>query len=613
MKKHLPPFILLFILFAKISPAQTVPNESSNFNVDTIAQNLGYPWEISLGPDDSLWVTEARGYRVLRMSRNRNKNAVPHQVLKIKLNQGEIKFRRGSGAFNASAPETYGRWPQGGMMGLAIHPQFYSGKPWVYVGYVYKQLTCPNSNNPCYYRSKIVRCRFYFAADAGNPSSLPKKDTLVIMDTVISNLPGSNDHNSGRMTISPQTETDGAYKLYYTIGDMGAGLFNNAPRTNYAQNKDTCEGKILRLNTEPDSDGDPASPTHDYDRWRKWIPNDNPFTHSVNGLRTPVYTYGHRNAQGISWGNTGSGWKLYSSEHGDRSDDELNIIEAGKNYGWPKVSGLCDDNYTTADAFTQNNQLAGQNITNETATFCNITPDNKEPIFSFFNWTGAQIETINTSDIFTWPTIAPSSVHFYQSANITGWQYSLLVTSLKYGMFRVKLNSSGNAVESTVSAATVDTFPLFHGWRIRDIAVSSSGAAMYAAIDSSGSTSGPTGGFSGGSVSTPSAGRILRIWNKFSTLSLNVSNNNPAPLRNSYLLKVFPNPASKILYVDNKKKLPMPLKYSLYTVTGQLIKSGTSSTNQFGINVADVKPGMYLFRLFSGIDAAQLAERIVIQ
>src|SRR5687768_17999593 len=50
------------------------------------------------------------------------------------------------------------------------------------------------------FRSKIVRCRFYFSSDAGNPA-LPLKDTLVIMDTVISNLPGSNDHNSGRMKI----------------------------------------------------------------------------------------------------------------------------------------------------------------------------------------------------------------------------------------------------------------------------------------------------------------------------------------------------------------------------------------------------------------------------
>jgi aldose sugar dehydrogenase len=612
MKRFTPALLLFLLLNAYYTCAQTVPNESGNFAVDTIAQNLGFPWEITLGPDDSLWVTEARGYRVLRMSRNRNKNAAPQQVLKINLNQGEINFRRGSGAFVAAAPETYSRWPQGGMMGLAIHPQFYSGKPWVYLAYVYKQVSCPNSNTPCYYRTKIVRCRFYFAADGANPSSLPKKDTLVINDTLLSNLPGSNDHNSGRMTISPQTETDGTYKLYYTIGDMGAGQFNNASRTNHAQNKDTCEGKILRLNTEPDADGDPASPTHDYERWRKWIPNDNPFTQSVNGFRTPVYSYGHRNAQGLSWGNTGSGWKLYSSEHGDKSDDEVNIIEAGKNYGWPKVAGLCDNNYNTTDAFTKNNQLAGQNVSNEIAAFCNVTADNKEPMFSFFNHTGSQIEGINLSDIFTWPTIAPSSTHFYSSANVTGWQHSLLVTSLKYGMFRLKLKSSGTGVDSTVSLAAVDTFPLFHGWRIRDIAVSSSGAAIYAAVDSSGSTSGPTGGFSGGSVGTPSAGRILRFINKFSTLALK-EDNNPFSVRNSHWLRVYPNPATNFLVVENKKNLPRPFTYMLYSITGQLIKTGTAGNNRFSVNVSDVKTGIYIFRLYSGIDAEVLTERLIIQ
>ena len=89
------------------------------------------------------------------------------------------------------------------------------------------------------------------------------------MDTVISNLSGSNDHNSGRLKIGPTVEgPDNTYKLYYTIGDMGAGQFNNASRTNYAQNTDTAEGKVLRLNTEPEAGSPPASPVHDYDRWR---------------------------------------------------------------------------------------------------------------------------------------------------------------------------------------------------------------------------------------------------------------------------------------------------------------------------------------------------------
>jgi len=494
------------------NPLPDVVTDSTTtlFYFDTIGKQLGYPWEITYGPDDSLWITEARGYRVLRMSTLRDqtqKNIAPQQILKIPLGSSLVSFDR-----------SIGTWPQGGMEGLAIHTEFMtnSAKRWVYIAYVYKG-TCPASaSSPCIFRSKIVRCQFYFANDAGNPTTLPHRDTLVILDTVISNLPGSNDHNSGRLKIGPVTEGSGTpgYKLYYTIGDMGAGQFNNASRTNNAQNKDTCEGKILRLNTEPDGDVSYGI-THDYNTWREWIPNDNPFTHSVfTSLPTPIYSYGHRNAQGLAWGNVNGTWRLYSSEHGDHSDDEVNIIQSGKNYGWPKVSGLADNNYTTgddvSDGFTFNNILANQTVTDET-TWANATPDYTNPIFDFFNWSPAQIEPSNTGNIFNWPTIAPSSIDFYSSTQIPGWQNSLLVISLKYGIFRLHLNSAGNAIDSTVCTNIVDTFPLLHSWRVRDIAISPNGGCIWAVIDSSGSTSGPTGGFSGSSSNTKDGGKILKL------------------------------------------------------------------------------------------------------
>jgi PQQ-dependent dehydrogenase (s-GDH family) len=482
------------------------------FNIDTVAKNLGFPWEITYGPDDSLWITEARGYRVLRMSASRTgaqKNVAPQQILTIPLGSSLVTFDR-----------TVGTWPQGGMEGLAIHPEFMTNpaKRWVYLAYVYTG-TCPASAAaPCIFRSKIVRCQFYFSTDAGNPSSLPKKDTLIILDTIISNLPGSNDHNSARMKIGPTVEgPDNTYKLYYTIGDMGAGQFNNTTRTNNAQNKDTCEGKILRLNTEPDLDGVPGSPIHDYDKYRQWIPNDNPFTHSspaFSTLRTPIFSYGHRNAQGLAWGQVGGIWRLYSCEHGDRSDDEVNIIQSGKNYGWPKITGVADDNYNTFDnngnGYTMNDILANQTVVDE-KTFAAATPNFVPPIFDFFNWSGAQIETINTGNIFTWPTIAPSSVDFYNSSQIAGWQNSLLVTSLKYGMYRLKLNAAGDGIDSTQCLNATDTLPFLHSWRVRDIAISPNGGYIWAVIDSSGSTSGPTGGFSGGNVNTKDGGKVLRL------------------------------------------------------------------------------------------------------
>jgi hypothetical protein len=74
-----------------------------------------------------------------------------------------------------------------------------------------------------------------------------------------------------------------------------------------------------------------------------WIPADNPFTNG--GQPTAVYTLGHRNPQGLVWGNVNGTDILYSSEHGPFSDDEINVIQVGRNYGWPQVAGYCDGNY----------------------------------------------------------------------------------------------------------------------------------------------------------------------------------------------------------------------------------------------------------------------------
>jgi glucose/arabinose dehydrogenase len=162
------------------------------------------------------------------------------------------------------------------------------------------------------------------------------------MDTVITGLDGSNDHNSGRLRISPLPESDGNYHLYYTIGDMGAGQLANICRAEHAQDTTVIEGKILRLNTQPDL-SQPSGP-------EQWIPADNPFpAGAAASAKNPIYSFGHRNPQGLAFGsvNGGSSYILYSSEHGDKSDDEVNIITPHTNYGWPKVAGLCDDNYTS--------------------------------------------------------------------------------------------------------------------------------------------------------------------------------------------------------------------------------------------------------------------------
>lgn len=614
MKKKFYSFFISFCLLSSCltATAQVIDSTTTLFTIDTVAKNLGYPWEITYGPDDSLWITEARGYRVVRISSFRTgaqKDAVPQQVLKIPLGAGEINFDRSSN-----------RWPQGGMQGLAIHPDFMTdvNKRWVYLSYVYKKEACPNGSTgaPCIFRTKIVRCRFYFAADAGNPTSVPHRDTLTIMDTVISNLSGSNDHNSGRLVIGPVTEgPDNKYRLYYTIGDMGAGQFNNDTRTNYAQNKDTCEGKILRLNTEPDGDIS-FGVTHEYNTWRQWIPNDNPFNHSVaafSALKTPVYSYGHRNAQGIVWGNVNGTWRLYSSEHGDKSDDEVNNIVQGANYGWPKVAGMGNDNnYSSLDAFANNDNLASQPINYAENTWA-TTNTMQRPLFVTFNWGAAAIPA-DGSNIFTWGTIAPSSIDIYQG-NIPGWKNSLLVTSLKYGMYRLKLKSSGDFVDSSSSTNTVDTFPLLHSWRVRDIAINPNpnSGTFWAVMDSTGSTSGPTGGFSGANTPTKDGGKVLRLSYK-TLLTLPITENpRSGPPVVKDLIQLFPNPAVNIIYVHGKKELRKPLLVQICDIYGRLLKEATSFRNDFSIDVADLKPGTYLLKLYNGYDIEVQIEKFIKQ
>ena len=292
-------------------------------------------------------------------------------------------------------------------MGLALHPNLYSSdpavrgaKPWVYLAYVYDRptgQTCSTnsgSSNACNFRSRIVRYD-YNGWTFSNP--------VILLD----NMPGSNDHNSERLKIGP----DG--KLYYTIGDLGAGRFNNASRTNHAQVLDVLEGKVLRLNTETDNDAGVDA----------WVPNDNPF---YNGLpispRDYVFTMGHRNAQGLVWADVNGANMLYSSEHGDKSDDEINLLTAGGNYGWNEVSGYCDGNY--------NGLTLGGNSSVDENGFCSGTPANKQPLKTFFTMNQTGINGLSTDNL-TWPTVAPSSIDFYSDNKIPGWKNSLLVSCLQ--------------------------------------------------------------------------------------------------------------------------------------------------------------------------------------
>lgn len=172
---------------------------------------------------------------------------------------------------------------EGGLMGLAAHPGFRS-KPFIYAMHTY------NKNGKPY--NRVIRLK-----DEGDTGRFEK--------IIIDNIPAGTLHNGGRIAFGPDS------MLYITTGET----FNSG----LSQDLSSLGGKILRVDPEGG------------------IPSDNPFKGS------PIYSYGHRNPQGISWRPVTN--RLFESEHGPSGEfghfanDEINIIVKGGNYGWPKVIG----------------------------------------------------------------------------------------------------------------------------------------------------------------------------------------------------------------------------------------------------------------------------------
>lgn len=175
---------------------------------------------------------------------------------------------------------------EGGLLGMALHPRF-SENRWIYL-----YLTTKSGEGLI---NRVERYRF-------------TEDHLSEKTTIIDNIPGAVYHDGGRIAFGPSLTWFGIDDyLYITTGDAG--------NSQLAQNINSLAGKILRIN----DDGS--------------IPAGNPFGNAV-------YSYGHRNSQGFAWDGKG---QLWATEHG-RSGvlsglDELNLIEKGKNYGWPVIQG----------------------------------------------------------------------------------------------------------------------------------------------------------------------------------------------------------------------------------------------------------------------------------
>ncbi len=170
---------------------------------------------------------------------------------------------------------------EGGLLGIALSPDHASDHM------IYAYFTSASDN-------RIVRVLYDEKKPAGEQLGAP--------DTIFKGIPKGFIHNGGRIEFGPDK------MLYVGTGESGD--------TGLSQDKDSVGGKILRLTPE----GEPAP--------------GNPFPDS------PVYSYGHRNVQGLAWDTK---QRLFASEFGQDTWDELNAIKPGDNYGWPRAEGKSGD------------------------------------------------------------------------------------------------------------------------------------------------------------------------------------------------------------------------------------------------------------------------------
>jgi PQQ-dependent dehydrogenase (s-GDH family) len=418
------------------------------FDVKIISSGLSDPWSVVAGPSNLLWITESKGYRVLQINPGTGSKIV---VLDLNSNREFPSFDE----LRKSNQPT----PQGGVMGLALHPEFTTGKPYVYLSYVYKKL----QGN----RFLLRLARYRFDSDSHKLIS-----PQIICDTV----PASNDHNGGRMLIS---QIAGKPYLFYGVGDMGSGQFSNGNAANHAQDKRYYEGKILRFALEPQQGG-------------SWIPEDNPA-----GTSSAIWSTGHRNPQGLAATLLNGKEMLYSSEHGPYSDDELNLIQKGGNYGHPLIIGKPDGNYdglaasvSTEISYPGKWHTSYPLIQNEKHNADSIGEAYHQPLISFFSTPKNEMmqlfDSISKGNKADWKAYAPSGIAVYRKGPIPGWAQSLLVTSLKTGkLLRLKINNDGS-----LNSKIYEYVP--SRARYRDVAVSSDGSKIYLVSDSSAITSGPT-------------------------------------------------------------------------------------------------------------------------
>lgn len=330
--------------------------------------------------------------------------------------------------------------------------------------------------------------------------------TELVNEQELLTLPGAQIHNGSRLLWLPDNT------MLMTTGDAGD--------TGNSQDLESLNGKILRLN--PDGS----------------IPEDNPF-----GADSYVYTWGNRNPQGLCIGPNGM---IYASEHGQNQDDEFNLVEAGRNYGWPTVQGACN--------------APGEQ------SFCeewNVM----EPLLA---WT---------------PCIALNGLEYYTHGAIPEFQGKIMMgvmsgfnDPLPGRLILIELSEDGQSAVS--QEAHFSSF----NQRMRDIAVNPYTGAFYVAFN------GP---------SYP--GNPPNIIKEFST-------SDPASIPSPVVrpLLVYPNPAMgavRITVTEGAVGGPLTVR----DMMGRVVHTATVTGTDFTLDIDGWAPGRYV--LWTAIGTAEVVIR----
>ena len=415
-------------VLAQVTPVEIASGAAEKFSSRVLTTQLENPWAMVWGPDNKIWVTERTAARVTRVD--------PVSGQKFPL---------------LTIEEVFTGIQHEGLFGLALHPQFMkdTGNDYVYVSYTVNDGTA-EAPKPS---AKLVRYTYN-----GTSEQLEEPQVL------IEGIPAGDDHNAGRLVIGPDL------KIYYSLGEQGRYRRPEGdpiraqilPTQDQVDAKDwyAYSGKVLRL----ELDGS--------------IPSDNP---EIEGVKSHIFTYGHRNPQGLVFASNGI---LYSAEHGPASDDELNVLVPGGNYGWPNVSGYVDGRgydypaWHDAPADLPRNSASTSQV--PTTTESDFKGEVVEPIATYFTVD----DTTSICGFICSPTIALGSAAYYVAGEngIKEWDNSILIPTLKHGVVYVqKLSEDGLSADG----APVAWFSTQN--RYRDILVAPDGVSVFVATDAFGS------------------------------------------------------------------------------------------------------------------------------